>query len=214
MCITHDVYVLCVGLHSCVFVLIVFSKANHKIRGIANKDQAQTEERLIQRQTEKEKHRQSLWLGRSLHLQTPTPLCPNHRKILWKNHNFIFQTHPNTHTISAKRVRASTFTNKVFPWSLPQIQKLSSSPCLSVLLLSPQHAWWFDIANWCQTTKPYFPSAVLSVSFFSLSLHLSTPHPSLLLQFNLWRGLSCTDFSHDFLSPCQRICCLFNTYFV
>lgn len=117
------------------------------------------------------------------------------------NHNnSIFQPHLHTdrHTIWAKHVLLlSSFPSSPHcPYSVAtHLLSLSFSPCTifrllsscclflghAVLslphLLSPRHAWWFDIANWCQTTKPYFPSAVLSLPLSVSPLS----RPSLLL---------------------------------
>lgn len=101
----------------------------------------------------------------------------------------VFPSSPYSLSVSSSHLMSLSSSPR------PPLQLLSS-PCpfltLAMLLLprplSPWHAWWFDIANWCQTTKLYFPSAVLSPALSDslfLSFYLppppSPPYPSLLL---------------------------------
>lgn len=74
-----------------------------------------------------------------------------------------------------------------------------SFPCI----LSLWHVWWFDIPSWCQTTRPYFPSAVLSP--LSLFLPLSASPLLATIEFNLQQGLSGTavGLPHHFFLPAR-----------
>lgn len=87
--------------------------------------------------------------------------------------------------------------------------------CVCVVLFLPHLlslwcAWWFNIANWCQTTKLYSLFTVLSL--FWLSLYLSLPSfpslPCLLLYSLICSGglvARLQDFHITSFFCCQRI---------
>lgn len=147
------------------------------------------------RHKERQWRRQRLWLGRSLH--SPPP-CSNQRETLWRSQarpqQFHFPTtltHMQTHNLSqtcwAFHSRgwnvsplglvfiASCPLFSVFFFNFLSISHLCCCPCPR--LLSPWHTRWFDIANQCQTAKPYFPSAVLSSALSSIYLSLPSSPP-------------------------------------
>lgn len=145
---------------------------------------------------------------------------------------FCFPTtlaHTKSHerTIRAKRPQSRlmcflrtlfrfTFIFSVF-FSLPSTSLIVSSVCVCVCivlflphLLSLWCAWWFNIANWCQTTKLYSLFTVLSL--FWLSLYLSLPSfpslPCLLLYSLICSGglvARLQDFHITSFFCCQRI---------
>lgn len=132
---------------------------------------------------------------------------PNHNNVVLpttlKNTHNLNQRFPPLPTYSCSSFLVFNGFCRLFPPS----SSPSSSPCLFLFLprlLSLWHARWFDIASRCQTTRPYFPSAVPSPLSLSLSFYL--PNPLLTtIQFNLQQGLSGTaaGLPHHFFLPAR-----------
>lgn len=165
--------------------------------------------------------------------QSPLPPpCSNQREIIWRTRaqpqQCSFTNHPWKHTQSEPNVfnpsqgsvsllflhthTASSSYLMAFIVSFPRpplhhLLPVSFSTALFLFLprlLSLWHARWFDIASRCQTTRPYFPSAVPSP--VSLSLPFYLPNPLLTtIQFNLQQGLSGTaaGLPHHFFLPAR-----------
>lgn len=182
-----------------------------------------------------DRDRKRLCLGLSLYR---SPSCTNPREAgrhpegARHNHNnSVFQPHLHTQNHMSAQSEPNGHSHDLCVsyalFSGSHLFFLSSFPCPLLHLLSPPcvcvcivlflpHllslwcAWWFNIANWCQTTKLYSLFTVLSL--FWLSLYLSLPSfpslPCLLLYSLICSGglvARLQDFHITSFFCCQRI---------